>query len=146
MLDFFEIVMVIWKIIVFIIMFLGRFLCCFVFVFWWLVKLVDFFKEFIFLVSVVIWCCSCSNCFFVVLIEWEIGGLIGVELGILYDSWELEWLFGGEIVNEVFFKFELWFFVNCKLCCVLVLLGWFFVWFFFIKMCGWFCFYGIIVC
>ena len=38
--------------------------------------------------------------------EQETGGLIGVELGILYDSRELERLSGGEIANQVPSKSE----------------------------------------
>ena len=44
----------------------------------------------------------------------ETGGLIGVELGILYDSRELERLSGGEIVNEVPSKSEPRPSSNCK--------------------------------
>ena len=44
----------------------------------------------------------------------ETGGLIGVELGILYDSRELERLSGGETVNEVPSKSEPRPSSNCK--------------------------------
>jgi len=47
--------------------------------------------------------------------EQETGGLIGVELGILYDSREVERLSGGEIVDEVPSKSEPRPSSNCKL-------------------------------
>ena len=73
----------------------------------------DSFKESTFSVSVAIWRCSCSNCLSVST-ERETGGLIGVELGVLYDSRELERLSSGEIVNEVPSKSEPRPSSNCK--------------------------------
>ena len=92
---------------------LGRFSSRLVFALWWLAKLVDSFKESTFSVSVAIWRCSCSNCLSVST-ERETGGLIGVELGDLYDSRELERLSSGEIVNEVPSKSEPRPSSNCK--------------------------------
>lgn len=94
-----------WKITVLTTMSLGRFSSRLVFALWWLAKLADSFKESIFSVSVAIWRCSWRNCLSVPTVQ-ETGGLIGVELGILYDSRELERLSGGEVVNEVPSKSE----------------------------------------
>ena len=94
---------------------LGRFSSRLVFALWWLAKLADSFKESTFSVSVAIWRCSCNNCLSVLVsTERETGGLIGVELGILYDCRELERLSGGEIVNEVPSKSEPRLLSNCK--------------------------------
>lgn len=91
-----------WKMTVLTTMSLGRFSSRLVLVFalGWLVKLADSFKESTFSVRVAICRCSCSNCLSVST-ERETGGLIGVELGILYDNRELEQPSGGETVNEV---------------------------------------------
>ena len=94
---------------------LGRFSSRLVFALWWLAKLADSFKESTFSVSVAIWCCSCNNCLSVLVsTERETGGLIGVELWILYDCRELERLSGGEIVNDVPSKSEPRLLSNCK--------------------------------
>ena len=135
-----------WKITVLTTMSLGRFSCRLVFALWWLVKLVDSFKESTFSVSVAIWCCSCSNCLSVVSTERETGGLIGVELGILYDSRELERLSGGETVNEVPSKSEPRPSANCKSRRILVLLGRFSVRFLSTKTRGRSCPRGTIAC
>ena len=102
-----------WKITVLTTMSLGRFSSRLVFALWWLAKLADSFKESIFSVSVAIWRCSWRNCLSVSTVQ-ETGGLIGVELGILYDSRELERLSGGEVVNEVPSKSEPRPSSNCK--------------------------------
>ena len=145
MLDFFEIAMATWKITVLTTMSLGRFSCRLVFALWWLVKLADSFKESTFSVSVAIWRCSCSNCLSVVSTERETGGLIGVELGILYDSQELERLSGGKTVNEVPSKSEPRPSANCKSHRVLVL-GQFSVRFLSTKTHGRSCPPGTIAC
>ena len=106
-----------WKITVSLLttMSLGRFSSRLVFALWWLAKLADSFKESTFSVSVAIWRCSCNNCLSVlVATERETGGLIGVELGMLYYCRELERLSGGEIVNEVPSKSEPQLLSNCR--------------------------------
>ena len=72
------------------------------------------------------------------------GGLIGVELGILYDSRELERLSGGETVNEVPSKSEPRPSSNCKSRRVLACR--FSVWFLSTKTRGRSCPRGTIAC
>lgn len=73
---------------------------CLVFALWWVVKLVDSFKESTFSVSIAIWRCSRSNCLSVST-ERKTGWLIGVEVRVLYDSRELEWLSDGKRFDEI---------------------------------------------
>lgn len=81
-------------------MYMERCSSCLVFALWWVVKLVDSFKESTFSVSIAIWRCSRSNCLSVST-ERKTGWLIGVEVRVLYDSRELEWLSDGKRFDEI---------------------------------------------